>query len=78
MRNPTGCMPPDYGAIGYHWKGRGWFANLYIWRRGPWRFTWNWYRLGLGGHVETPVLSSFFSHTIADVLWGLKRRTMGD
>lgn len=63
--------PSPYGAIGYHWKGRRWFINLYVWRRGPWRLSWHW--RSFIGDLETPILNTVFSRAIADVLWGLQR-----
>jgi hypothetical protein len=66
----------EYGAIGYHWKGRRWFVkwfvNLYIWRRGPWRLSWRWNRRI--GSVETPMLNNALSRAVTDVLWGLQRK----
>ena len=67
-------MPPDYGAIGYHWKGRTWFANLYIWHRGPWRLSWCVFdRIGV---IELPIVRGALWVGVTDVLWGLKRRGM--
>lgn len=63
---------PDYGALGYHWKGRHWFVSLYVWRRGPWRLSWHW--RGRLGRVETPILDNTLSRAIADTLWGLRRK----
>lgn len=65
-------MPPDYGAIGYHWHGWRWFVDLYIWRRGPWRLSWSW-RSRIGA-IETPMLNNAVSRIVVDVLWGLWRR----
>jgi hypothetical protein len=59
---------PDYGAIGFHAKGRGWFIDLYIWRRGPWRVSWSLSNIGISGAIETPICTSFLSRTLADVL----------
>jgi hypothetical protein len=61
----------DYGAISYHWKGRFWFINLYIWRRGPWRLVWAWYRWKpIDRYIETWIMP----FVLSDILWGLHRR----
>jgi hypothetical protein len=70
---------PDYGAIGYHWSCWRWFADLYIWRRGPWRLSWSCRFRGHSylGHLETPVLNNVVSRIVVDVLWGLRHRRRG-
>lgn len=63
---------PAYGAIGLHIKGRRWSADLYLWRRGPWRFSWYWQ--DWSGHLETPMVIPFLGRVLIDVLWGLKQQ----
>jgi hypothetical protein len=72
-------MPPDYGAISYHWRSArsaGWMLDLYCWRRGPWRASWSVWIGGwvLSGGVETPGRPPFLQRCVTDILWGLKRR----
>jgi hypothetical protein len=71
---------PEYGAQGYHWRGRWGFVNLYCWRRGPWRLHWSLHWRWAGrwqswhGAAETSMRQSLLRRALTDVLWGLRRR----
>ena len=69
-------QPPDYGAVGFHWRGRGWFVDLYLWRRGPWRLSGGVYggRWSRTFAVETPIQQRRWRAIVTDIAFGLTRK----